>query len=346
MPFYLEYELGKACDTLVRELFKLKPQETLVITADTRSDNRVVETTAQAALTCGAFPMVIGLAAPAGFGRAADAALPIDTLTGALVATDTWVDYSSEGLLYSTPYEKAITTNPKLRYLCLEGMNTDMMVRCIGGVDFSALSKLLEAVTVMTERAKRVRITTPAGGNIKFYNQTDQKIVIELGYAHLPGAHMMGGQIGWRPAMETVNGTIVFDGSVSPTIGLLTTPIALQVHDGVIVKIEGGKEATQYEKWLKSWNHPIMLQMAHIDYGFNPGAKLTGNVLEDERIWGATEWGIGHVGEFFVPGGIPGPSHSDGICLNSSVWLDDIQLTHQGQIIHPDLIPLAREVGK
>ncbi|GAI54142.1 unnamed protein product, partial [marine sediment metagenome] len=33
-----EYELGKASDILTRELLKLKPGETFVITADTESD--------------------------------------------------------------------------------------------------------------------------------------------------------------------------------------------------------------------------------------------------------------------------------------------------------------------
>ena len=67
------------------------------------------------------------------------------------------------------------------------------------------------------------------------------------------------------------------------------------------------------EKWLKSWNHPQMLKLAHVSYGFNPGCRLSGNTTEDERVWGGTQWGIGNVGSMLVPGGIPGPSHSDGI---------------------------------
>lgn len=36
-------------------------------------------------------------------------------------------------------------------------------------------------------------------------------------------------------------------------------------------------------------------------YGFNPGAVLTGNIVEDERVWGSTEWGIGYVSPFDAP---------------------------------------------
>ncbi len=340
MSFFLEYELGKACNILVGELFNLKPKETVVITADTRSDSRVVHTTAQAALSRGAFPMVIWLAAPLGQGRAADPALPTSSLVGALNGADAWIDYSSDGLFYSTAYDRAVAENRKLRFMCLESMTTEVMVRCIGSVDFARLKTLLTAIAEMTSAAKSVRITTPSGQDLKFHNYPNQKVVLETGHADLPGVHMMGGQIGWRPNIESVSGTIVFDGSVSP-FGVLREPVVLHVKNGRIVEVAGGKEAKQYDEWLRSWNHPQMLELAHVDYGFNPGATLSGHTIEDERVWGATEWGVGHVGEFFVPGSIEAPSHSDGICLSSSVWLDDVQLTERGRVVHPDLSALA-----
>ena len=48
-------------------------------------------------------------------------------------------------------------------------------------------------------------------------------------------------------------------------------------------------------------NDPNMFRLAHVSYGFNPGAKLTGNMVEDERIWECTEWGIGYVGPRLIP---------------------------------------------
>ena len=76
MPKLYGFELAKAADILVRELFKLKKDEIFVITADTESNERVVEATASAAFTVGAKPLVLWNASPLGVGKAADPMLP------------------------------------------------------------------------------------------------------------------------------------------------------------------------------------------------------------------------------------------------------------------------------
>ncbi len=347
MSYYYEYELGKAAKILCEDLFKLKPGETFVITADTECEKRVIDATATAAFACDAKPMVIYTASPLGVGKAADPMLPLESLTAALLKADAWVEFNNKWLLYSTPYDIAMKENKKLRHLCLVGMNVDMMVRNIGRVDYPNLEKFMKLVTKKTLSAKHMRITTPAGTDVEFNNEPGRKPIMELGYADTPGSHMMAGQIGWSPNFESINGTIVFDGSlVPPIVGILKEPVRLTIKKGEIVKIEGGKEATEYEKWLKSFNHPQMLKLAHVCYGFNPGARLTGDILEDERVWGGTEWGLGNVGAILVPGGISGPSHTDGICLNSSVWLDGVQIMDKGQLLDPELKKLAEKLGK
>ena len=335
-----EFELGKAADILTRELFKLKEGETFVITADTESDERVVEATARAAFVCGAKPMVIWLASPLGVGKAADPMLPQEALVGALKGADAWVEFNNEWLLYSTTYDIAMKENSKLRYLCLVGMNADMMVRCIGRIDYPSLGKFLEKLSSLTSAAKEVRITTPAGMDVAFKNTPRGRAGYALGYADTPGAHMMAGQIGWGIQNETIEGKIVFDGSLVPPIGLLKEPIELTIEKGAIMKIEGGKDAVEYEAWLRHFNDPNMLKIAHVCYGFNPGAKLTGDIVEDERVWGCVEWGIGNMVWR------PAASHSDGICLNASVWLDGEQILDKGKSVHPELGELAKKLGR
>jgi leucyl aminopeptidase (aminopeptidase T) len=340
MPKLYEYELGKAAEILTKELFKLKPGETFIITADTESDERVVNATARAAFACGAKPMVIWLASPLGVGKAADPMLPTESLYGALMGADAWVEYNNQWIFYSSVYDRVMKDNKKLRYSCLVGMNADMMVRTIGRIDYPALGQFMARITDLTKNAKEVRITTPAGMDVTFKNSSNHMGAYALGYCDTPGAHMMAGQIYWALDLDTLNGKIVYDGSINPPLRLVKEPVVLHIKNGDITKFEGGKDAVEYEAWLRSFNDPNMLKIAHICYGFNPGAKLTGDVVEDERVWGCVEWGIGNMANR------PAASHSDGICLNVSVWLDGKQVLDNGKSVDKELSKLAKKLGK
>jgi len=342
-----EIELGKAADIVARDLFALKPGETFVITADTECDPRVIDATAQAAFAIGAKPMVIWTASPLGVGEAADPMLPVEALTGALMGADAWVEYNNQWLLYSTPYNTAMKQNKKLRHLNLVGMNPDMMIRCIGRIDFAALQEFQETFSAMLTEAKHVRITTQAGEDVEFDHAPNLSIRCRMGYAHKPGSAMLAGQISSTPDFDSINGTIVFDGSLVPPCDKLEEPIRLTIEAGTIVKVEGGAQAREFETWMNSFNHPQMKRLAHLSYGVNPGAKLTGDIVEDERVWGSTEWGIGSVpGTIVPPDGFPAPSHCDGICMNSSVWLDGKQVLDTGVFIESRLVQLAKKLGR
>jgi leucyl aminopeptidase (aminopeptidase T) len=342
-----EFEIGKAADILVRELLKIRTGEILVITADTNSDMRVVIAAARAAFSVGAKPMVIWLASPPGIGKVADPELPQKSLTSALKEADAWVEFNSQALTYSTTWDVALEENKRLRYLGLCSMDVDMMVRCIGRTDYQALREFQTKLFDMTKKAKKVRIVTAAGCNVTFENEPTHPLTLELGYADTPGPHFMAGQIAWLPKLGTINGSIVFDGSLWPPLGLLKESVKLTIREDRIVDIEGGREAAEFKKWLNGFGDPNMFLLAHVCYGVHPGAKLSGITIEDERVWGCTVWGIGNVGPMLLPPkGRPAKSHTDGICLNSSIYLDDIQIFNEGLAVHPELRDLAIKLGK
>ncbi len=343
-----EFELYKAADRIIKDILKVQEGETVAITADTGSSEEVVNATAGAVFSVGAKPMTIWLASPYGVGKAADPMLPQQSLIGALSAADVWIEYNRQWLLYSTVFDEVMKKNKDIRYICMVEMNPDMMVRTIGRIDIKKLEIFLNKVAEITGKGNKIKVTTPAGTCVEFENHPERKMIVHSGIVPKGEYEMLPGQISWAPRFETINGTIVFDGSVNPPVGLLDTPIKLTVEKGKVVKVEGGLEAQELDKWFRSFNDASIYQLAHISYGFNPGARLTGNVVEDERIWGATEWGIGNVGPRLVPdipGGIQAPSHTDGICMNSSVWVDGVQIMDKGRVIHPrELVDLASEI--
>jgi 2,5-dihydroxypyridine 5,6-dioxygenase len=323
---------------LVRELLKTKEGETVAITCDTESDWRFVSSVEQAANFIGAKPVVVRTKAPPHVGRAAEPYLPIDSLVGAVSESDVWIELNGKWLLYSKVWEEAMKRN-RTRYMCLVGMNIDMANRCIGRIDVAEILEFQRKLQKITERSRSMHYTTPGGTEVSFENDNNRPVLVE-GDVSGPGEYMLLGQVDWAPVEETINGTIAFDGSVNPPdeLGLLKKPIRLEVKNGRVVRVYGSPEARIYEKWLKSLNDENMYTLAHLSYGCNPGAKLTGNVLEDERIWGALEWGLGNQSGTFKALDTRAISHSDGITLKPTLKGDGELIMEKGKFVHDDLV--------
>jgi len=339
-------DLELAARKLIREIFVVKPGESVILTADGGSDADVLAAVSRAAAETGAHPMILTIPTPRSVGKAADPDLPIEPLSAAVSSCDVWIEFNHQWLLYSTPYERAILANKKLRYMCLVDFTPELMIRMIGHVETPKLQIFMRKVTEMTKNAHRMHVTTPAGTDVAFEIDPGHYVACDCGDASFPAAHMLTGQINVVPRFGSVNGTIVFDGSVTPPFGHSPAEsIRLTVKDGIITAVDGGKEAEEYLAYLKSFDDPGMFKMAHIAYGFNPGARLSGNICEDERVWGATEWGIGYVSYLDAPpAGQDAKSHTDGICLSSTVELDGIRIMEEGRITAPELVELANAV--
>jgi leucyl aminopeptidase (aminopeptidase T) len=73
------------------------------------------------------------------------------------------------------------------------------------------------------------------------------------------------------------------------------------------------------------------LNVAEFGIGINPRAKITGNVLEDEKVLGTIHIAFGDNSGF--GGRIKVPSHQDGIVKNPDVWLDGKQLMKNGKLL-------------
>ena len=340
MAIKLSCELQKSADILVKNILAAKQGESVVITADTATDMDMVDAVARAAHSCGAIPMIVQTVKTEGNGKAADKDLPLGPLTAALSEADIWIELNTSWVFYSSAFEKATEVNKEMRYICLVEVDPEVLCRLIGGFDANKLTPFMKEVARMSSQAKKMRITTPGGTDVSFDIEPRNVFTCDSGDASVPGIHMMPGQINIVPRWETINGTITYDGSLTPPLGLLDAPIHLSVEKGVVEKITGeSQQASTFRDWLSSFDDPNMYRMAHVCYGLNPGASLCGNIVEDERIWGCTEWGIGYVSPLDAPlsGGIDAKSHCDGICLNSSVWLDGVQIMDEGKVVHENL---------
>jgi leucyl aminopeptidase (aminopeptidase T) len=329
---YLAFELVSAAHKLVTEVRPIGRGQQVLVSVDSAGDLRAARATAGAVQAVGGIPTLVlypTLAEPMRD--------PPRPLARAALGADVWFDFSVAYQLYSPAYHAALAHG--CVYVCLTGMDVDMLVRTIGRVATGPLEEMARVLYRMSQAADTIRVTSPAGTDLLM--RVDKKgdpfweADKQGGYAQ-----MLGGQTGPMVHRDSFQGVLVFDGAIWPPaeIGILRSPVRLTIERGYVTHIEGGAEALVYDRWLRDFAAPAAMLMDHACYGFNPGVRRpSGRILEDERIFGCMQFGIGATE-------LGSPIHSDGVALNPSVWLDGIEVEESGRYVHPDLASLCREM--
>jgi leucyl aminopeptidase (aminopeptidase T) len=338
---YLSYEAALGARKLVEQVMLVGPGENVVLTGDTATDWRVVELVAQAAYAAGAVPTVIRYDT-----RPTSAMEPPAPVAGAVAAADVWIEFSLGYIMHSDAFRTAIAAGA--RYTNLTGMDIPMLVDTVGRPDFQGVIRLGHALVALLEQADEVRITSPAGTDLIGHNR-GRPINLRGKPAEKPGETvMLSGQISWNPVEDTQKGVLVFDGALWPPneLGLLRSPVRLTVADGVVTDIAGDTDAAVFRNWMAAHHDPNMYRLAHWSLGFNPGVlQPTGRIVEDERVFGCVEIGIGTKGAWI--GGEPwvAAAHTDGSIRDPSIYLDGEAVEIDGRYVHPELVRICRELG-
>lgn len=340
-PKYLLLEAAAAARKLVEQVMLVKPGENVVITADTAGDFRVVELTAQAVYAACAQPVVIWYDT-----KLNACQQPPAPVAKAVEVADVWIEYSIAYIMHCESYRTALKNG--VRYTCLTGMDIEMLVKTLGRVDYTKLVALGEVIRRTVEAADEVRVTSPGGTDLIAYNK-GRKVRQSGKLADTKGeAIMLGGQVSWCPLEETINGRLVFDGALWPPmeLGLLSDAVALTLEQGVVTMVEGGKDAKVFERWLAGFGDPNMYRLAHYSLGFNPGvSRPTGRIVEDERVFGCIEMGIGSQGPQIRGKTWAAASHTDGIVLNPSIYLDGQPMEIEGKYVHHEVAAACKALA-
>ncbi len=339
-------ELAKAASTLVNDVLLIRKGEEILIYGDTAADEAVIKATANAVYTAGATPTIVLYET-----KANPAEEPPKPLAAAMMEADVVIEYALQYLLYTKAQIEAINKRNRA-YICLCGLDIEAAVRTIGMVNYKKMIDLGDKLAEITSKADEIRITSPAGTD--FTGKIGGRPVNNFGTtADKSKWIMLGGQTGWACIEESQNGVLAFDGNLWPPDEVranIRTPIKLKIEKGIIKEISGGIEAEIFRKWMASLKDENMYRIAHICYGYNPGARITGNIAEVERVFGVIQFGWGTQGPLLRPDleGKPGwraASHCDGIMLNPSVFLDGEPVEENGKYVHPELLPLIKEIG-
>jgi len=193
--------------------------------------------------------------------------------------------------------------------------------------DFRALKAKAEALKKKFEGVKGVRLTTEAGTDISFSiegRDFANDITIEPGHM----GNLPAGEMWCAPVEHSMNGVIVVDGSIGD-LGQVKEPLTITVKNGYISGLESKDKAlVKRVKELTSVDRDASLA-GEFGVGLNPKARLTGNLLEDEKVGGTLHIAFGANED--MPGGQnKSKTHRDFLFKAPSI------ITDKGQVFMKD----------
>jgi hypothetical protein len=161
------------------------------------------------------------------------------------------------------------------------GITMGMMTKGPMTVDWSQIAENVDNLMAKFKDAVSVHITAPAGTDITLgiaERPFDTDVRIKAGaFGNLPA-----GEIWCGPIENKADGIIVCDGSIGD-IGQVKKTLKLEVKAGKIVALES--EDTELVDKIKELTtvDDMASVVGELGIGLNPRARLTGNLLEDEK---------------------------------------------------------------
>jgi len=338
---YKSFELVKGAMTLVKDIMLVKPGENVVVNIDTATDRRVAHAIVNAVFTIGAMPVLIQHPM-----QKEAYSQPPAPVAGAVVKADVWIELAYNTIMHSPAFRAAMDAGA--RYTCLTGMDVEMLVNTIANVDCETVIEFGEYIVSVLENTDEIIVRSKKGTNLRAYKKN--RYVKHSGQKATKKGFpvMLCGQVTVCPLEDTIEGTLVFDGALFPPeeIGILNEDVILQLEKGRITEISGGQSAQIFKNWLSSFNDSNMYRLAHYSLGFNPGVtKPTGRIVEDERVFGCIEFGIGSQGKSLGGTFWNAASHTDGIVLNPTIILDDQVFEDDGIYLFSKAKEFCRKLG-
>jgi leucyl aminopeptidase (aminopeptidase T) len=143
------------------------------------------------------------------------------------------------------------------------------------------------------------------------------------------GGNIPSGESFLAPVEGKTRGKLVVDASVAG-LGLVKTPLAIEIVDGFAQSFKGDEQAKQLEKELSSFGK-AGLNVAELGIGTNDGAIITGEVLEDEKVFGTIHIAFGN--NITMGGTCDVGVHIDCVVTKPDMWFDDQQVMKQGKLL-------------
>jgi len=191
-----------------------------------------------------------------------------------------------------------IEENKLVRTGHMPGINEEMMLNSVN-VDFGGMKATAVMLIDALKNAVRIHITTDRGTDL-LMGVAGRKFVGDIGVEATGMCNIPCGEVYCAPLETEADGVVVFDASIGD-IGLLKHPLRVFLKRGKVIKFESDdNELVKRILELTDIDDDARV-IGELGIGVNPGARITGNMLEDEKALGTAHIAFGNNEDF--PGG-------------------------------------------
>jgi aminopeptidase len=188
------------------------------------------------------------------------------------------------------------------------GIDAGMMTEGPMSADYAALAAAADALMGRFDQADSARLTAPGGTDLVL-GIRGRAFQSDLAIRNGAMGNLPAGEIWCAPVEDDADGVIVCDGSIGG-LGKVEQPLRLEVRRGRLRRLAGGTPALleRLERLLAVDDAARIV--GELGIGLNPGARITGNLLEDEKACRTAHIAFGY--NLDMPGGRNGSkTHRD-----------------------------------
>lgn len=255
--------------------------------------------------------------------RATDGSEPPRSLAAALAACDVYIAPTSRSLSHTAARKRA--SEAGARGATMPGADADMLARVMA-VDFERMAARSRAVAALLDSGTSARITCPRGSDARL-DLSDRPGIVDDGDLRAPGA------FGNLPCGEGFIAPLSGEGrivasSLAP-LGISEQPVTLEIGHGHLVQALDGLGPEYLELLRRHGDDGTNL--AELGVGTNDRARLSGKVLEDEKILGTVHVAFG--ASAGIGGTVSVPIHLDVVVLEASLEIDGETVLDEGRFV-------------
>lgn len=314
-------ELTNASIKALKDYMGLKPDETLLIVSD-ETEREIAQSLLEEGKKLCKEAFLVEMKS-----REINGQEPPKQIAELMKMVDVVICPTQKSLTHTDARREAVKYG--VRVATMPGIKTDTMIRCLNA-DAEKVIELTKKIAEALRKTSEIRVVTEKGTDIKM-QMKDRQILESTGVLRNKGesGNLPSGEVYLAPWENKSNGKIVIDGSMAG-IGMLTSPITIEVINGYAEKIEGGREAVKLAEMLDKVGREARA-VAEFGVGTNYKAELIGEILEDEKVYGTIHIAFGN--NKSMGGNIAVASHLDGLIKQPDVYFDDVLVMQKGKLL-------------